>query len=219
MIELIILIIGYKIIKHIIKEKKRILIKTQTYYYGDTNKIELEAEKKQFENNKLKNKNIDEYRINYYKNTNEKYNNTEKWKNYYEPKRYITTLNELNFYTTLIEIAKELNLILFAQVSLYSIIVTKENLNFKTRQTYMNKINRKSIDFVLVNKENCRIKLCIELDDQTHYRKKRKERDNFINELFKELKIPLLRYPSYTVYYKEPLKKKILENIKDTYYE
>lgn len=167
---------------------------------------------------KLENYNIDEYRINYYKNNKETKQTKEKWTKYYKPKRYITTLNELNFYNTLLEISKELDLILFAQVSLYSIIETKENLDYTTKQTYINKINRKSIDFVLVDKKNCRVKLCIELDDATHLRKKRQERDTFINELFEELEIPLLRQPVYTIYYKEPLKKRILEKIQDTYY-
>ena len=171
------------------------------------------------------NPNIENYKINYFKKTdinnrqNENYvenymKNKENYKKYYNPKRYITTINELNFYTTLLEISKELDLILFAQVSLYSIIEPKKELNYRTRQIYTNKINRKSIDFVLVDKRNCRIKLCIELDDTTHTMKSRKERDNFINKLFEELEIPLLRHPVYTIYYKETLKKKILEKIK-----
>lgn len=213
---IIVIIMYYYIIKNIIK-----LLKQKN---KNTNKI---IEKKE----KDKNYNIDEYKIDYYKkqtniinniNTYEENKNQtklDKYKKYYKPRRYITTLNELSFYNVLLEIAKELDLILFAQVSLYSIIETKENLDYSTQTTYFNKINRKSIDFVLVNKENCKIKLCIELDDPTHYKKKRQERDTFINELFQELEIPLLRYPSFTIYYKEPLKKKILENMKDTYYK
>ena len=44
------------------------------------------------------------------------------------------------------------------------------------------------------------------------------ERDKFINKLFEDLGINLLRYPSYNVYYKDTLKKRIQENIKDHYY-
>lgn len=137
---------------------------------------------------------------------------------YYKPKRYVITLNELNFYTVLMEVAKELDLILFSQVSLYNILETKNNLDYSTKTTYFNKIASKSIDFVLVDKKDCRIKLCIELDDPTHKKKSRIERDKFINELFKDLEINLIRYPSYSVYYKDTLKKRIQENIKDHYY-
>lgn len=136
---------------------------------------------------------------------------------YYKPKIYITTLNEMKFYNVLLEIAKELDYILFSQVSLYNIVSMKENLDYSTHTKYFNKIASKSIDFVLVDKK-CRIKLCIELDDTTHRKKNRIERDKFINDLFEELEIDLLRYPVYNVYYKDTLKKKIQESIKEHYY-
>lgn len=167
--------------------------------------------------------NIDE---NYYKNIN-----TEKikeisltatssieYKKYYRPKRYVITINELNFYNVLSEVVQDLNLVVFSQVSLYNIIETRPELDFKTKTTYFNKISAKTIDFVLVDKKDCRIKLCIELDDSTHRQEKRIKRDCFINELFKSLEIDLLRYPVYKTYYKDTLKKRIQENIKEHYY-
>lgn len=149
-------------------------------------------------------KNVEKEKINY--------------SNYYKPKRYVITLNELNFYNTLMEIAKEMDLVVFSQVSLYNILETKDNLDYRTKTIYFNKIASKSIDFVLVNKKDCKIKLCIELDDNSHKQEKRIERDKFINELFKSLEINLLRYPTYKVYYKETLKKKIQEKMIEHYY-
>lgn len=140
------------------------------------------------------------------------------YKKYYTPKVFVTSLNELKFYNILIEIAKELDLILFSQVSLYNIVEVRKDLDYSTRQSCFNKIASKSIDFVLVDKNTCRIKLCIELDDSTHNKPKRIERDKFINELFKNLEINLLRYPVYNIYYKETLKKKIIENMEEHYY-
>ena len=123
-------------------------------------------------------------------------------------KRYIITLNELIFYKVLLEIAKELNLILLCQVSLYSIIQTKNK-----NDAYFNKIRSKSIDFVLVRQADCKIKLCIELDDSTHNYQNRIERDKFINSLFQDLNINLLRVKSKSVYNKESIKQKILQYI------
>lgn len=120
---------------------------------------------------------------------------------YYRPKNYILTLNELNFYKILIEIAKELNLILLCQVSLYSIIESKHR-----NDKYFNKIRSKSIDFVLVRDYDCKIELCIELDDRTHNYADRKKRDKFINELFSDLHINLLRIKSENYYDKQALK-------------
>lgn len=142
---------------------------------------------------------------------------TTSYKKYYKPKIYITTLNEMKFYNVLLEIAKELDYILFTQVSLYNIISMQDNLDYSTHTKYFNKIASKSIDFVLVDKK-CRIKLCIELDDNTHKKKNRIERDNFINALFKDLEIDLLRYPVYDTYYKDTLKRRIQESIKEHYY-
>lgn len=175
-----------------------------------------------FLNNK---ENIQNNNINNLENKNIIHNNTtmspppsssyevNSYAKYYKPKYYITTLNELKFYNVLLEVAKELDLILFCQVSLYNIVSMREDLDYRTRETYFNKIASKSIDFVLVNKSNCRIRLCIELDDTTHKRRKRRERDAFINKLFRDLGINLLRYPIYNVYYKDSLKNKIEEII------
>ena len=130
------------------------------------------------------------------------------YNNYYMAKRYIITLNELIFYKVLLEIAKELNLILLCQVSLYSIIQTKNK-----NDAYFNKIRSKSIDFVLVRQADCKIKLCIELDDSTHNYQNRIERDKFINSLFQDLNINLLRVKSKSVYNKESIKQQILQYI------
>ena len=200
LILLIFLIIFYYVIKYIKKlneNKKKWSIDTIT-----------NSEENQVINND--NSNINDY--------SHKNNGQVNYKNYYKPKRYITTLNELNFYNILLDIAKELDMILFAQVSLYNIVSMKENLDYSTKTKYFNKIASKSIDFVLVDKNNCRIKLCIELDDSTHKKQRRIERDNFINELFKQLEINFLRYPIYKVYYKEALKKRIQEEMKEHYY-
>lgn len=135
------------------------------------------------------------------------------YKTYYKPKVYITTKTEGIFYNVLLEITKELNYTLFAQVPLYSIVSTQDNLDYSTKTSYFNKISSKSIDFVLVD-EKCRILLCIELDGNSHRLKHRIERDKFVNKLFSDLGISLLRYPVYNIYYKDTLKKRILENIK-----
>lgn len=148
-------------------------------------------------------------------------NNVQKINNYnevYKPKRYITTLNELKFYKVLMEIAKELNLIVFAQVSLYAILETRKIPDKKMQKYYFDKIKAKSIDFVLVDPENCRIKLCIELDDSTHNRTDRIKRDEFIEKLFKDLEINLYRIPVYQVYYKNTIKQQIVAEMKEHYY-
>ncbi len=115
---------------------------------------------------------------------------------YYRKKRYITTQNELNMYRKLLNICKKYNLILLTQVALYEIIEVNLPKDNKDYIKYFNKIKSKTIDFVIVDEDTTRIRLCIELDDYTHNYKNRIIRDEFINNLFKDLDISILRITS-----------------------
>ncbi len=139
-----------------------------------------------------------------------------RYKDFYKAKRYLISLAELNFYNVLCEVAKDLNLVVFSQVSLYSIVETK---NTPYKNIAFNKIRAKSIDFVLTDSKNCRILLCIELDDSSHNYSNRIERDKFIDNLFYNLKIDFIRINVSTYYNKELLKNKIVNSIKfEDYY-
>lgn len=119
----------------------------------------------------------------------------------YEKKTYLLTQNELKFYKLLKNITDKNNLNLFSQVALYEIIKYKNIKDF-------NKIKSKTIDFVITD-SNCKIKLCIELDDPTHIKENRQKRDEFINKLFKDLDIKLLRIPTQNYYNIKELEKYI----------
>lgn len=62
-------------------------------------------------------------------------------------------------------------------------------------QAYFNKINAKHIDFVLCDLQNVRPVLAIELDDSSHNKPDRIQRDEFVNKVFADAKFPLLRVP------------------------
>lgn len=148
-----------------------------------------------------------ENRMNNTKTENNKNENViENYNEKYEKSDYLLTRNELKFYRILKQITDKLGYSLFCQVALYEIV---KNKNYKD----FNKIRSKSIDFV-ITQENCKILLCIELDDTTHEQRKRIERDNFINKLFKDLNIKLLRIPMQNFYNMEELENKIKELLK-----
>jgi hypothetical protein len=65
----------------------------------------------------------------------------------------------------------------------------------KARQSWQNKINCKHIDFVLCDPEDLNVVMGIELDDASHNRADRQERDKFVNEAFLSAGLPLLRVP------------------------
>lgn len=150
--------------------------------------------------------------ISYYINKKNKKKSNKKTYNYkdiYNKKQKLLTQNEKLFYNVLKEITQEKNIIINTQVVLYEIIETQKNKYFNY---YFNKIKAKSIDYVLTDKE-FNILLCIELDDITHKRKDRIKRDNFLNELFKELGIKLLRIPVQNYYNVERINKIIKESL------
>ena len=122
--------------------------------------------------------------------------------NSFKRKEYLITPTERKFYIVLKQIAIENNLIICPQVSLYEIIQTENIKDF-------NRISRKSIDFV-ITEPNMKIKCCIELDDYTHKYDYRKERDNFINELFSKTNLKLLRFKVNNFYDKEEIEKAIM---------
>ena len=123
------------------------------------------------------------------------------YKNIYNRKKYLLTQQELKFYKLIKNITDKYNLILFSQVTLYEIVTSKNIKDF-------NKIKSKTIDFVITD-INTQIKLCIELDDTTHIKENRQERDKFIEELFKELDIKLIRIPVQSYYNLKDIEEKI----------
>lgn len=131
-------------------------------------------------------------------------NNTD-YSSLYQKKEYILTQDELKFYKLMKYITDRNNLLIFTQVSLYQIVKNKDFKDF-------NKIKSKSIDFVITD-INTKIKICIELDDQTHIREDRQQRDIFINELFKQLEIKLIRIPVQSYYNMQDIEQKIKESL------
>jgi hypothetical protein len=74
-----------------------------------------------------------------------------------------------------------------------------------------NKISSKHIDFVLTEPGTSRILCGIELDDSSHNRPDRIERDNFVNELFAANQLPLMRVPVAWTYYPQTLRAELLK--------
>ncbi len=62
-------------------------------------------------------------------------------------------------------------------------------------QSRFNRISCKHLDFVLTERSTSRILAAIELDDASHQRPDRIERDDFLNALFRHTLVPLIRVP------------------------
>lgn len=76
-------------------------------------------------------------------------------------------------------------------------------------------INGKSVDFVLIGKESYKVICVIELDDSTHSKPDRIERDAEIERMFKEARIPLARISKFESMTKPEIAKVVTDAINE----
>lgn len=97
------------------------------------------------------------------------------------------------------------------QVPLSGIVKPKDSNSHYTNYHDFNKISAKKIDFVLYNKETWAPVLAIELDDRSHLKWKRTQRDMFVNELMEGVGLSILHIRTSYVYDHKELRQEILE--------
>jgi very-short-patch-repair endonuclease len=70
---------------------------------------------------------------------------------------------------------------------------------------YYNKIDRKHVDFLLCDSASLKPVMGIELDDASHQRQDRIERDELVDKVFEQAGLPLRRAPARTAYTQQEL--------------
>lgn len=96
------------------------------------------------------------------------------------------------------------------KVSLQDIFFVSQG-DKKTKFGLWQKINKKHVDFLLCSPETMKPIMGVELDDRSHQNSDRIERDDFVNNLFKTAKLPLLRFQVKKDYSEAEIKKAIHE--------
>ncbi|MBX3316518.1 MAG: DUF2726 domain-containing protein [Phycisphaeraceae bacterium] len=86
----------------------------------------------------------------------------------------------------------------FAQIPLSRVLEAKAG-DAKEKQRWHNKIDRKSVDFVVVDSA-FKVKAAIELDDSSHGRQSRKERDAFVERACRDAGVVLVRFAARASY-------------------
>lgn len=104
----------------------------------------------------------------------------------------ILTDREFEFYERLRPVAEEFGLQIFTKIRLADLIVPKPKAENPFWMECFNKIRSKHIDFALAD-ENAAIVMLIELDDSTHDRPDRAERDDFVNAVLENTGYILIR--------------------------
>lgn len=110
-------------------------------------------------------------------NTNQNYSNNP---NFPYQAVSLLTEREYNFFKVLRVIAERNNLNVLMKIRLADLVKVKDSIPKSEFYKYFNKISAKHIDFALIN--GTKVVVLIELDDSTHSRANRIERDNFVNE-------------------------------------
>ena len=128
----------------------------------------------------------------------------------YYAKSYVMTSRENECFKILNEIFSS-KWFVVPQVHLSALLdyrVKGQNWNAAFRH-----INGKSVDFVLIGKESYKVICAIELDDSTHSKPDRIERDAEIERMFKGARIPLARITRFESMAKPEIAKVITDAI------
>lgn len=130
-------------------------------------------------------------------------------KAHYEKNESLLTANELVFYRELKGVVGD-HFVIFSKVRLEDVIKAKT----WNDQTARNKIKSRHIDFLLCDPNTFKPKLAIELDDSSHNRSDRIDRDRFYKNLFEACNFPLLRVPTKRTYDKQQIRDQIVASLK-----
>lgn len=109
----------------------------------------------------------------------------------YKVKKSVMTIAEENFYKKLTS-ALHNNYIIIPQAHLSMIF--DHTIYGQNWRGAFSVINGKSIDFLIIDRGTFQPLLGIELDDSSHERHDRQERDELVNEIFKQAKLPLIHF-------------------------
>ncbi len=104
----------------------------------------------------------------------------------YKQKKFVTE-TEQYFYQILLEIEKEYDVKVQAQINLASIIEKK------IKHKYANELFR-NIDFGIFDKNLEHLLLAIEINDRTHLKKERKLRDEKVDNILKDANIKIIKF-------------------------
>ncbi len=132
--------------------------------------------------------------------------NKKQWAYQYKRKDFFLSRAEHECYDALM-LAVGKDYYIFAQVHVPTIVDSKV-VGQNWRGAFRH-INEKSVDFVLCDKAYISPKLVIELDDRTHERIDRVERDKEVERILKDAGLPLLRLENNGKFNTDELAQKI----------
>lgn len=130
---------------------------------------------------------------------------------YIEAVESLLTPTEQKFYEAL-DSAIDGRLVILAKVRVADLLNLSSKSQSARYRLFMS-IACKHIDFVLAEVEDLHPVAAVELDDSSHQRADRRKRDELLNNLFERAELPLLRFPTSTLYNPRKIEERVWEVI------
>lgn len=116
----------------------------------------------------------------------------------YQLKSKVLSYNEGKMYRILGEYCNRNYLILLSKIRIADFIDTIYTEDMENDEEYYNKkkykITSKHVDFLICEPEHFSPLIAIELDDSTHLEKDRQERDEFVDNIYNTVGLPILHF-------------------------
>jgi len=97
---------------------------------------------------------------------------------------------------------------IMGKVRLGDIVKVKSGLDNKARQSAFNKIQSKHVDFIACDPNDLSIQFAVELDDKSHEREDRQDRDAFVDKVMDVAGIPIIHFQAKKAY--------VVQEVRDT---
>jgi hypothetical protein len=128
----------------------------------------------------------------------------------YTKRESLLTKSELKFYRSLQQaVAGDWEI--FAMVRIADLVRVQKGVT--KYQSWLNKILAKHVDFVICDLATFNPLVAIELDDKSHNRPHRQQRDQLVNQIFESAEFPLIRVKIQSTYDVKKIRKTIESEI------
>lgn len=122
----------------------------------------------------------------------------------YARRKKLMTRSEIDFFRVLRDAVNN-EWEIFAMVRIADMLSIRDGT--RNQRSWLNRILSKHVDFVICDRDTLEILVAIELDDASHNRPDRIERDAFVNDAFADAGLPLIRVPTADSYDKSRLRR------------
>lgn len=112
----------------------------------------------------------------------------------YELKVNVLSNNEIVMYRVLERYCIKNNLILLSKIRMADFIKTIYVGDQETYDEALSNVWAKHVDFLICDPNGFKPKVAIELDDSTHDREDRKERDEFVDKVYRRINLPIYHF-------------------------